>query len=62
MGKSANELKARRFTDETVRRSIASAISCMIIQRLQVLTVRSHADKKILMLRLDFVVVFSLSI
>jgi hypothetical protein len=62
MGKSGNELKARRVTDETVRRSIASAISCTTIQRLQVLTVRSHADAKLSMLRLDFVVVASLSI
>jgi hypothetical protein len=34
-GKSCNELKARRFADETVRRSIASAISCTTIQRLR---------------------------
>jgi hypothetical protein len=62
MGKSDNELKARRFADETVRRSIASAISCTTIQRLQLQIVRSHADAKLLMLRLDFVVVASLSI
>jgi hypothetical protein len=62
MGRSGNELKARRFADKTVRRSIASAISCMTIQRLQVLTVISHADEKLLMLRLDFVDVASLSI
>jgi hypothetical protein len=62
MGKSGNGLKARRVADETVRRSIVSAISCTTIQRLQVLTVRSHADAKLSMLRLDFVVVPSLSI
>jgi hypothetical protein len=62
MGKSYNELKARRVTDKTVRRSIASAISCTTMQKLQVLTVRSHADEKLSMLRLNFVVVVSLSI
>jgi hypothetical protein len=62
MGKSGNELKARRFADETVRRSIASAISCTTIQRLRLQIVRSHADAKLSMLCLDFVVVVSLSI
>jgi hypothetical protein len=62
MGKSCNELKARRVAEETVRRSIASAISCTTIQRLQLRVVRSHADAKLSMLRLDFVVVVSLSI
>jgi hypothetical protein len=62
MGNSGNELKAHRVADETIRRSIASAISCTTIQRLQVLTVRSHVDAKLSMLRLDFVVVASLSI
>jgi hypothetical protein len=62
MGKSCNELKARRVIDETVRRSIASAIRCTIIQRLRLQIVRSHADAKLSMLRLDFVAVVSLSI
>jgi hypothetical protein len=62
MGKSGNELKARRVTDETIKRSITFAISCTTTQRLQVLTVRSHADANLSMLRLDFVVVASLSI
>jgi hypothetical protein len=49
MGTSYNELKARRFADVTVRRSIASAVSCMVIQRLRLQSVRSHADTKPLM-------------
>ena len=49
MGKSCNELKARRVAQETVRRLIASAISCMTIQRLRLQIVRSHADAKLLM-------------
>jgi hypothetical protein len=62
MGKSYNELKARRVADETVRRSIASAIRCTIIQRLRLQIVRSHADANLLMLCIDLVVVASLSI
>jgi hypothetical protein len=62
MGKSCNELKARRFTDETVRRSIASAISCTIIQRLRLQIVRSHADAKLSMQFLGSAVVVVLSI
>jgi hypothetical protein len=62
MGKPGSELKARRFAYETVRSSIASVISCTIIQRLQVLTVRSHADAKISMQHLDSVTVVVLSI
>jgi hypothetical protein len=61
-GESGNELKAHRFADETVRRSIVSVISCMTIQRLRLQIVRSHADAKLLMLCLDLVVVSSLSI
>jgi hypothetical protein len=57
MGKSGDELKARRFAHGTVRSSIASAISARSFRRLQVLTVRSHADAKILMQRLDSIVV-----
>jgi hypothetical protein len=59
MGRSYNELKARQFVDETVRGSIASAISCTTIQRLRLQSVRSHADAKLSMLRLDFVAVVS---
>jgi hypothetical protein len=62
MGRSDNELKARRFADETVRRSITSAISCTTIQRLWLQIVGIHADANLLMLRLDFVAVDSLSI
>jgi hypothetical protein len=61
-GEVRHELKARQFTDETVRGSITSAISCMTIQRLWLQIVRSHADTKLLMLHLNFVDVFSLSI
>jgi hypothetical protein len=46
MGTSYNELKARRVADVTVRRSIASAISCTTIQRSQFRVVRSHVDAK----------------
>jgi hypothetical protein len=49
MGMSYNELKARRFADVTVRRSIASTVSCTVIQRLRLQSVRSHADAKPLM-------------
>jgi hypothetical protein len=49
MGTSCIELKARRFADVTVRRSIASAISCTVIQRLRLQSVRSHADAKLLL-------------
>ena len=62
MGKSGDELNARRFTLGTVRGSIASAISCTIIQRRQLQIVKSHADAMCLMQRLDFVVVVVLSI
>jgi hypothetical protein len=62
MGKSENELKARRFTDGTVRRSIASAISCTTIQRLQLQIFRSHADANLSMQHLNFVDVVVLSI
>ena len=62
MGKSGNELKARRIADETIRISIASAISCTTIQRLQLQIVRSHADAKISMQFLNSAVVVVLSI
>jgi hypothetical protein len=62
MGKSGDELKARRFTHGTVRSLIASTIVHTIIQRLQLQIVRSHADAKFLMQHLDFVVVVVLSI
>jgi hypothetical protein len=61
-GESDNELKARRFADETVRRSIVSVISCTTIQRLRLQIVRIHEDAKLLMLCLDLVVFASLSI
>jgi hypothetical protein len=61
-GEVRHELKARRFVDETIKGSIASAISCMTIQRLRLQIVKIHADANLLMLRLDFVVVVSLSI
>jgi hypothetical protein len=62
MGKLDNELKARRFAAGTIMNLIASDISCTIIQKLQMLTVRSHADAKISMQCLDSAVVSSLSI
>jgi hypothetical protein len=62
MGMSCNELKARRFADETVRRSITSAISCTTIQRLRLQIVRSHADAKLSMQFLGSAAVVVLSI
>jgi hypothetical protein len=62
MGASYNELKARRFADVTVRRSIASAIRCTVIQRLRLQSVRSHADAKPSMHFLDSAAVVVLSI
>jgi hypothetical protein len=62
MGKSGTELKhVDSSTDLSGVRS-ASIRRCVISQRLQVQIVRSHADAKLLMQRLDFVVVVVLSI
>jgi hypothetical protein len=62
MGKSNDELKARRFAHRTVRESDCICQSCMIIQRLQLQIVRSHADVKLLMQRFDSVANVVLSI
>jgi hypothetical protein len=59
MGKSGNELKARRFAAGTVRSWITSDISCTIFQ---MLAVRSHANAKLSMQYLGSVVVVVLSI
>ena len=57
-----HEFKARRFVDVTVIRLIASDISYMIIQRLRLKNVRSHADAKLSMHFLGSTTVVVLSI
>jgi hypothetical protein len=62
MGKSGDELKARRFAHGAVRSPIASAVGARLFKDCRLQIVRSHADAMCLMRRLDFVVVVVLSI